>query len=666
MKLKTKYIMLLIVTFIIVLTVTSAYGYLNIRNEIENKVEIYSTSQAKEIKLEIDNWLDRKLAIVAGTANIVQDERIIELIKENPKNSDFLTAYQYDPDLRDLYLGLEDTTFVDGSGWVAPADYNPTKRPWYKAAKEAGKPMVGDVYIDMNSGEASLSAVAPMKDKNDKFLGVVSVDIYLSVLTDMINNIKLDAFAYPFLINTDATILAHPSEDLINTKLTEYEVYAPLWDQMIKNGNGVIEYSDKGIEKLLVFEEVELTGWTLGVVIVKDEAYKDLEKIGEKYLLMFIIGLILLVIIAIGTSKIVEKLLDNLTESIGKLAELDLTFEKGSKLEVMTRRKDEIGIVANGLNTLQRNFVELIANISSASQSLGAASEELTATSQQASSTATDIAESLTDVSIGIQNQADDTSNVTSEIQQLGDIITTDAVHVESLNKATQKVSELQSEGMISINDLVDKSKENAIASEEIYEIIEATNEDAEKIQKASEMIKSIADQTNLLALNASIEAARAGEHGRGFAVVADEIKKLAEQSEHFTKDIVDIIFALSQRTEVAVNRVKDTKKIVENQQVSVSKTYEQFEGIAESIEEMKSNIDVLNQSSQEMSSKKNSIIDIVQNFESVVIANTTRTASIVENIEEQTTSIEEIAGSSEMLSTMAEELNDSIVKFKI
>ena len=56
------------------------------------------------------------------------------------------------------------------------------------------------------------------------------------------------------------------------------------------------------------------------------------------------------------------------------------------------------------------------------------------------------------------------------------------------------------------------------------------TNESVQKINKATELISSIAEETNLLSLNASIEAARAGESGRGFAVVAAQIQKLAEQ----------------------------------------------------------------------------------------------------------------------------------------
>ena len=66
--------------------------------------------------------------------------------------------------------------------------------------------------------------------------------------------------------------------------------------------------------------------------------------------------------------------------------------------------------------------------------------------------------------------------------------------------------------------------------------------------------ITAITAQTNLLALNASIEAVRAGDAGRGFAIVAEEVRKLAEETNTFSADIL----AALQKTRDDIYQVAD------------------------------------------------------------------------------------------------------------
>ena len=237
---------------------------------------------------------------------------------------------------------------------------------------------------------------------------------------------------------------------------------------------------------------------------------------------------------------------------------------------------------------------------------------------------------------------------------------------MEELNDSSDGVIRAKEKGISAIKDLINSTGKVEESAKKVSTVIERTNDGAKKIDEASSMIKSIAGQTNLLALNAAIEAARAGEAGKGFAVVADEIRKLAEQTDKFTEEIVEVVHNLAERTEEAVTIMEDVKAVIGEQSSCVSETEKQFIYISDEIDVTKAIITRLNNSEKELEDARSDLSDIVEGLAAVSEENAASTEECLASVEEQAASTSLIEGSAERLPDMAKGLKDTVEKFKL
>ena len=169
-------------------------------------------------------------------------------------------------------------------------------------------------------------------------------------------------------------------------------------------------------------------------------------------------------------------------------------------------QKDEIGQLANALNTMVDKLKDVVANVQTAADNVASGSQELSASSEE--------------MSQGSTEQAAAAEEASSSMEQMAANIRQNADNAMQTEKIAIKSAQDAQEG-----------------GKAVTETVGAMKQIAEKIN----IIEEIARQTNLLALNAAIEAARAGEHGKGFAVVAAEVRKLAERSQNAAGEIGEL-----------------------------------------------------------------------------------------------------------------------------
>ena len=196
-------------------------------------------------------------------------------------------------------------------------------------------------------------------------------------------------------------------------------------------------------------------------------------------------------------------------------------------------------------------------------------------------------------------------------------------------------------------------------------DVVAKLGERSKEIGNIVEVISGISGQTNLLALNAAIEAARAGEHGHGFAVVAEEVRKLAEESQHASKQIGDLIHTIQEETEHAVAAMETGREEAEKGRENVTATGEEFSEIRAMIDLLQQHAVIIQKTMDDLTQRAAKIDDATGKIHDAASKVAAESQNVSAATEQQAAGMEEIAASSRGLSDMAHDLNAAAAKFK-
>ncbi|MDE6386975.1 MAG: methyl-accepting chemotaxis protein [Lachnospiraceae bacterium] len=326
------------------------------------------------------------------------------------------------------------------------------------------------------------------------------------------------------------------------------------------------------MDRLMSASEINLAA---GEVELEDAALKSQDAV--------VVAAVLLVVMAVVVTVISNKLIVTpIKKMASEIEEMIADIQQGKgdlKKRVAVNTKDEISVLAQGVNQFLEMLQDMIGGVIACGQEIDAQQQKVNNVAELTTRNAGETSETLEGLAATMQEisaTATCVNESTKDAEESADNIISKAVEGTAYAaEIKQRAEELQR-----------RAQENRQSAEGVIRQLDAAlktsiedSRQIENINGLTDTILSIASKTNLLALNASIEAARAGEAGKGFVVVADEIRVLADNA----KETAGGIQAISEGAITAVMQLaENAKRMVRFVDEHVMPDYEELEKTGE------------------------------------------------------------------------------------
>ena len=479
-----------------------------------------------------------------------------------------------------IYCGLENGTYIDKMWTPDNPDWIMKERPWYIEGKNANKVTFGETYRDSMTGSYIVSIYVNLMDKNDKIIGVISADIPIDNIANILTNQTILDNGYIYAVDLYSGMIFGNSKetDLNGVFIGESDnKFLQILSEKIKNEEfGIVQEFGDNYYSLA---KVDGTNFVTVSIVPKSDLNVILKGIALKGVTTSVLGIILLATGIFILLTLCLRPLGKIRNQINSMHNLDLTCKEERNSE------DEFGVIIRQLNGLSDklqetmgSFKEVTNNLNDSANGNKVGAEEIENSTQEQNESIIGLTTTIDEFSKAIESLANGSTELASEVNNL-------VTNVETTeNKVNETFGQVQ-EGSTKIEDMTSNMKSVYGISKELESSVDNLHSGLQGITEMVAIIKDIADQTNLLSLNASIEAARAGEQGRGFSVVASEIRSLSDSCQNSVVNIEETTQKLTKLVNVVMQKSKETLDIIEISEKQADKISESFGLIRENVE---------------------------------------------------------------------------------
>jgi signal transduction histidine kinase len=252
---------------------------------------------------------------------------------------------------------------------------------YYKTPLLLGKPSWVEAYADVNgvvSGnfdDLIVSFGVPIRNSKRETIGVISTDLSIPWLSQVISDYKPYPNAYSIMLGADGQYLIHPD----TTKLMKKTIFSDtdtkndqdlitLGHDMISGNSGILSVKNRGKRCMVLYKSLKRAPWSIALVCPESDILAGYTKL--LYILIPLLVFGLLVILAFSLN-VIASMVTPINELTDKLSYI--THGHYDEPIDTTDRRDVIGRLQNNFAEMQKALSEHITRL----QDVNAATEKL-------------------------------------------------------------------------------------------------------------------------------------------------------------------------------------------------------------------------------------------------------------------------------------------------